>query len=642
VRGRLRGLAGLGLLVGAVFASEAGGQQQPPRPRADSARRTDSLRVAVPARPAIPDSILRDSVRVRDSLRAANPPRPARDSIQAPIARAEAPPLFDVAGDYRWTRDSLYTTGALTLVELLERVPGLTAFRAGWLAAPVVASYLGDLARVRVFYDGVELPPIDPRAGSVRDLSWIQLWPLEEVRVERGASEVRVHLRTWRVDRLTPASRVDVATGDQNTNLFRGYFGRRYGHGEVLQVGGQQFSTTPSRLGASSDQLSLLARVGIARRGWGVDGFVVRTSARRGLIRRIPEFTDFGVSNPDDSIRTLDATRTDAYLRAGVGDPEQGPWVQALAASISHQYTGVLTKPDPGDTTQSVGDPSDTTATHVQYVLTGGWTRGPLRLSAANRTTVFRGDATHVPSVRASLEGRWGAASLFADGRGLDSTSRIEAAARTSPLSFVALAGAVGTLRDDREGGTDGLYGRAEGAVRLGALWLGGGLLRRAEGALAAPSIFGDTLREPSSRRAGESANGTFAFVRGRVYKALQADLMGIRWSDTSAYYRPRFQARSELFIATTLPRRFPSGNFGLRVALLHEYRSGVRFPNGAEEDRVSVGSRALSGLIEIRIVDATIQYQYRNLLAADYEQVPGFLMPRQTQYYGVRWNFWN
>ena len=49
-----------------------------------------------------------------------------------------------------------------------------------------------------------------------------------------------------------------------------------------------------------------------------------------------------------------------------------------------------------------------------------------------------------------------------------------------------------------------------------------------------------------------------------------------------------------------------------------------------------------LSALLEIRLLDATISYQFRNLLAQRFQTVPGYEMPRQTQYYGVRWTFWN
>jgi outer membrane cobalamin receptor len=134
---------------------------------------------------------------------------------------------------------------------------------------------------------------------------------------------------------------------------------------------------------------------------------------------------------------------------------------------------------------------------------------------------------------------------------------------------------------------------------------------------------------------------GAFITIRGRVWGPLYADLAGIQWQDGGGFYRPRYQARSEVYVATTMPRRFPSGNFGLLASLLHEYRSHTMFPTPTGGDRVG-GYRTLSGLIEIRILDAVLTYQYRNLLVEDYETLPGYPMPRQTQFYGVRWNFWN
>jgi hypothetical protein len=664
-------LAGLGLLVGAVLQGELAAQRPTPRdtvPRRDTVVRRDSVirardsTLRIPVAPQI-DSVLRDSLRKRDSLRAVRPAVPRRDSVQAPISRAESPRSPDSIGEYFWTRDAIFAAGTQTLVDLLDRVPGLTGIRGGYIAAPAVGAYLGDPARVRVFMDGIELPALDPRGGSVRDLSWIQLWPYEEVRIERGASEVRVHLRTWRVERLTPSSRVDVGTGDQQTNLFRGYFGRRYQHGEVLQVGGQQFSTTPPRLGASSDQLGLLARVGIARERWSVGGFVLRTTVHRGFLRRLTDTLEL-LHPAGDSIPEVDATRTDAYLRFAYGDPERnGPWLQAIAASLGHRFTG-RKKPD----TTFVRDPVtlrdsivsidtsttlDSSRVHGQYVLTGGLTRGPIRLSATNRLTAYSGQTFNVPSVRANYESRLLGLTLFAEARGVDSTSRIEAAARFAPLSFLSFSGTAGQLRDERSAGTadgggdsrQGTYMRAEGALLVGGLRLGGGLLRRGAALLAPPSIFSvDTvagLGDSIARRTEPGATGAFVQVRGRLYRALGADVYAVRW-DSEGLYRPKYQTRSELYLATTLPQRFPNGNFGLLVSLVHEYQSDLLFPSGATGLRRTDGFRTLAGVLEIRLLDAVLTYQYRNVLGEIYAQAPGYLMPRQTQYYGVRWSFWN
>jgi hypothetical protein len=45
---------------------------------------------------------------------------------------------------------------------------------------------------------------------------------------------------------------------------------------------------------------------------------------------------------------------------------------------------------------------------------------------------------------------------------------------------------------------------------------------------------------------------------------------------------------------------------------------------------------------LEIRIQTADITNQFRTLLQQKYQLVPGFNLPRQTQFYGVRWDFWN
>jgi hypothetical protein len=52
--------------------------------------------------------------------------------------------------------------------------------------------------------------------------------------------------------------------------------------------------------------------------------------------------------------------------------------------------------------------------------------------------------------------------------------------------------------------------------------------------------------------------------------------------------------------------------------------------------------SRVISFKLEIRVQTAVVSYQFRNVLQERYSLVPGFAMPRQTQFYGIRWDFWN
>ena len=117
---------------------------------------------------------------------------------------------------------------------------------------------------------------------------------------------------------------------------------------------------------------------------------------------------------------------------------------------------------------------------------------------------------------------------------------------------------------------------------------------------------------------------------------------MGGDLVDSTGLYRPRYQTRSELYVQTNLLQRFPRGNFGLLTSLAHEYRSSSRFAQADGSERSVAGFRTLAFKLEIRIQTAVVSYQFRNLLQERYAQVPGFIMPRQTQFYGVRWDFWN
>jgi hypothetical protein len=64
-----------------------------------------------------------------------------------------------------------------------------------------------------------------------------------------------------------------------------------------------------------------------------------------------------------------------------------------------------------------------------------------------------------------------------------------------------------------------------------------------------------------------------------------------------------------------------------------------VNFPTGTTVTTMP-GYRTISSLLEIRILNATVSWQFRNLLGERYSQVPGYVMPRQTNFYGVRWAF--
>jgi hypothetical protein len=501
--------------------------------------------------------------------------------------------------------------------------------RAGWLATPMIAAYLGDIGRVRVFYDGMEIDGLDPRMGGVIDLGSIQIWTAEEVRVERGADEIRVHIRSWRAQRTTPYTRADVGTGDQETNLYRGFFGRRFQRGEALQVAAQQVSTTPVRFGGSSNNAAVHARLGWAKGWWRVDATVLRVNPDRGTIRAAPG------AQPRDSVVPVAATETNGYVRVAYGDPDSGPWAQLIVGAHEYKFGG---RPAATTGTEEPVPSPDTTRYQTQYVVATGITWRGVRLSATDRLRALEGEHFHAPMVRASFASRLLALSALAETRGIDADLRAEGAVRFTPLRFISVGGALATgVGDNAQNQPATASARVEAAVRVGEVWLGGGVVQRAATSLAPPAIY-STRFVPQTEG---QATGAFATIRGRLWGPFYADVSGIQWQDGGGFYRPRHQARSEVYVATTLPKRFPSGNFGLLASLLHEYRSHSLFPTASGADRAG-GYRILSGLIEIRILQAVLTYQYRNLLIEDYVTVPNYLMPRQSQFYGVRWEFWN
>lgn len=605
--------------------------------RADSLR-ADSLRVAA-ARQALADSLTKareDSVRsdslMREDLAIIAEQKRRADSIKAPTPGAEMPVLTEHGGVLRWNRDQLGASGALTLGDLLESVPGLTVFRSGWIGSPEQAAFLGDFSTVRVFQDGVELDVLDRRNGGVLDLSMIQIWQLEEVRVERGAFEVKVYLRSWRVRSTTPATRVDIGTGDLQTNGYRGYFGRRFDGGQALQVGGYQFSSRDRRTLGDADQLSLFARTGWARGRFSWDLSWLRT--RR---ERTQQVREEGIGS--GNLTPLDATNSDFMARVAFTDTAKGVWAQLSATTQVHEQSarvedngGLSTTP-----TDTTADSTAFRADRRQYVAAAGWARGALSLSGTLRVREVIGEYTLSPMLRASWEQRRLVVSGTAERRGDLDFTRLEASARYQPLSFLALTGAVGrtTFGGDSTTGSP-LAFRGEGAVRLSRLWAGGGFLRRNGVRLGAPVVFDTGFRGGID----QAASAVFVTARGKFWKDVGMDVVGVKWQSAGPF-RPTYQTRSRLYVDTSWPSRFPSGNLNILFAVSHEYRTQAAFP-WLEETLQSSQYRTLGFILEIRLLQATISYQFRNFLNEEYAQVPGFLNPRPVQVYGVRWNFFN
>jgi hypothetical protein len=290
--------------------------------------------------------------------------------------------------------------------------------------------------------------------------------------------------------------------------------------------------------------------------------------------------------------------------------------------------------------------PLDTAVFRGQYIASVGTVRGPLRVSATERYWTSGGRSISSPSVRASFTVGRLALSGYTEGRDADSIAHSDLSGSFVPISFIAFHGSVGQTSNHRvkDSTFTARYVRGEVGLRIHNLWLLGGILHRDSIRLTPAAAFDTLFIGPQESK----ATAATAAIRGQLWRWIQTDVSAIRWTDTLGFYRPRYQTRSELFVRTNLLERFPTNDFGLMFSVVHEYRSGVRFPvrdsTAARGFTVvnSPGYRTISTLLEIRVLSATVSWQFRNLLGERYSQVPVFIMPRQTNFYGVRWDFFN
>ncbi|MBL0939651.1 MAG: TonB-dependent receptor plug domain-containing protein [Gemmatimonadaceae bacterium] len=596
---------------------------------------------------AAADSVMRARILARgDSARNAI----LADSIKSPVARFEMPTTYDFDDRIRFVGKEILSTGALNLADLLDRVPGVSTFRSGWIPGIHAATYNGDARRIRLFIDGLEVDAIDVRNGGTVDLTDIQLSAFDEITVERAPGEVRVWMRTSSVVKTTPFTRVDIFTGDLNTNGFRGIFARRWRNGMMLQLGGQQVATqngrvsafgTPggestARLRSDGTVLGFNGRVGWARNKWSVDIYGDNVSRDRDAHTPREGF---------DTLPSYKAQRRQGYVRVGYGDTLRGFWAQGMSGALRVRLQGDTTGflPDTTDEGDTIYVSADTLRSQTQHLVAVGYRGEWWNASLTNRARPVDGSLQFAPAIRAGARWRLLDVGGYAERSGRDSTDRTDVFARMRPLPWLALT-AAHSIRtpEDTTGRPSSSASRAEAAVRLGQMWLGGGLVR--EDAARYDNLI--LIGAPPAELASTASTGTLVNVRGRLYKDIHLDVQAIRW-EAAQFTRPQTQVRAELALISDWRRRFPKGEFSINTRIMFDRRSGVPFYYGEDDEgtpdvRITEPAQVVTGLLELRIQRATLFYQYRNLTGGQYEQIRGITMPPAVQMYGVRWEFWN
>jgi hypothetical protein len=643
------------LLVAVLFGARGAVAQNPPvLPPADTIP-GDTLIVRIPPQEVVRDTLPRDTLRtgVPDTLR--SPPHLPRYPEPEQTGWA--------AARWVWSRDDLLRHHGMSLLELLERTPGLVVTRGGGAGKPAGAASLGQGGgRLRVFRDGFE---VDPLATATLDLQHIGLLDLDQVRVERSLIETRIHLRTFQLEDLRPLSGVEVGTGNFNARFLRAMFSRpAFGH-SVITAAYDVSSAGGFRLPEPSSFSSARLRWDL---GLGPSSGLQLEYVRNGLTR-------------ESAAYPADFDRGELVLRAR---SRLGPRLTGdlFLGHISHSpareedpLTGAaiaLTR---------ATDTLDISLTGLQggarAIYTGGF--GHVEAGGRLRMGGRRGFASisNELSARAGLQpAPWlGAeAEILTSGTAAGQVTAMQATARTGGLLGFWLFGSVSsgqrrvTTREDSRSIVidtilvDGVPVPREisilmpdytdsatdiGGARAGLEWsvsrvnVGAALVTSAAG-LVVP--FGNGFDRGMPAVAVESSRGAEGFgtlnLAGRL-EGVSLEGGYTHWESRGGRpYLPAGEGR----VAAIFTGLFREGQLEPYARLEAAYRGSTLVPNPARTGFQDVeGHTMLNFLLQIRIIDVRAFLVFDNVLnEQNAVDVPGRFLPAARTIYGVRWFFRN
>lgn len=570
-------------------------------------------------RPGPPSILVPDTTR-RDSTRA-----DSGTFWVATFPTAQAPGPLALATRHVFTADSLRFTGALTLADLLARVPGTFVARGGFYGQAEVVFYGGrGPAGVEVYWDGVPYLPLG-RDSVFLDCGRIPLAGLERIEVLTFPDRLRVDLITARAGDTQPRTDVAVATGDMDVANYRAAFARRWRSGigvsllaDYSSLDGDAGTTTGFRQTDVWLKFEFIPRPTI-----GASFQTLRSSVRR----------DSG-----STAAPWEAARRDGILRA---------FLASRADGLGWRAEGTITSTSSSGDTRVVNDAiygtglqlshrSPRTATTLagrlgygyrpqQVEWTGGWLALPwLNLAASARWETYPGD-------------RHG--------------SRLAASAGLRlPLGFSARAEVVqGDNLGAPRWSTDSSQRPLDwaGAFRWASRWA------EIEVARVERDAF-----EPAGAPAGLQPVRLLGLTPRTSVLTVQGVLRPLPGLTLSAWYADPVRgggdfelphhSRYSLTFFSKFWRVYRSGVFALRAEVAAESWSGGL--GGVTLDTAGVtpsqlllsGSTFVDWHLEMQIVGVTLFWQMRNATAMRNGYVTGLPFPTIVQFYGARWTFRN
>jgi hypothetical protein len=537
----------------------------------------------------------------------------------APQLGAEGP--IPASARMVFTRDSIDWAGALTLSDLLARVPGTYLLRAGGIGRPEPLNFAGrGAASLDVILDGMPYRPLGPDSVGV-DPADIPLGVIDRVEIERWPSTLRVYLYTRNHDRLAARSSIALAAGPDKLAHYEASLERRFRAGFGLGAAGDYLKVPPP--GSATGTFE--------RTGYWLQASFIPDASHGVVLEYLGNalnrdaFSDVAAQGP-----RLEGRRGEMRARVFLGGRPDGTGLRLDLLGSRSSFDSMAVS---------------------QTVWSGGAAltyRAPL-LSAAGT---------------ALLANRW---------TGLDLSGRVS----WTPTSLLVLQAEGAYRRHDGGRNTRWAGGRA-GLELPGNLELSAAA--RAGKQVAAPAIAlspEQDIQEVegalawSSRRLGAEARvaRTAAFAP-QAYQELPGillipDMPASTWLSAGGYLRPLdwitvrgWYARASSPAPSGLPPRHWSMTGTIRTKLLHTFRSGafdLKLELGYEGWRA--GSLGLDGsgvavplaeahyvrsLVQVAIESFSIFWESRNLTGESVGYVPGYQVPKFSGMFGVRWGFMN
>jgi hypothetical protein len=579
-----------------------------------------------PPRPPVPDTLPRPDTLAADTLAV---PEPAPQDSALPAVQFPAmpiSPLVAAAGtEWVWDRSRLLREADASVLDMLERIPGITTFRAGPFSQPEAASLFGGTAgRIEIQLDGYVL---DPLAASTFDLAQIPLGQLRELRVQRRLGLLRVMMWTEYPEAAEAYTRVEAGIGVPAANMFRGLFLVPHVIAGPLALGIERIDSDGIN---RREPAGLFA--GWVKWAWTNQRRGVQIELLRGTLKREPE-----------SQWQVERVRQDVVVRA------RNAFSDALVAE-AYVGRGQMEETSPGAEGEVRTDRES-----VQAGLRWGLNLPWLHVSAAGR---YRSERA-LPDLEGELdlESRLGPLQLGALGsvarwEGAGTEPFVSVRAQIGPLLRASAFGEVtrGTRRapsfddvglpsvlTDREGWRAGVsldLGRAAGSIAL---------VRLDQGVATPFGLPFDSAALPISADAAEGLEAHGRILIWRQHLALSSWITD--WRSAAGWtYLPARSWRTALELHW-LP--LASGNleiFGRAEAHMRGTTTVFELDPAAagSTTRVLPSFTTADGYLQIRIIDVRIFIRWEDLFGNDIEELSDRIYRGQRIFYGVKWNLWN